>query len=70
MAVFCLCCSREMLIARGNICRSCDENIKEKRRDQDRSDMIAETLGEFSPFAEGLKPAKFVRRDTSRRRVK
>jgi len=67
----CLTCGRTMVIARGNMCRTCDERIQDSKSSRETSGLIADTLGTFSLFEDGPpEPSKFIRRNTMRKRVK
>lgn len=66
----CLTCGRRMVVARGNICMSCHEKIERGRLAKKTDEMIADTLGEFSMFENGPKPAKFVRREIPKKRFR
>ena len=68
----CMTCGRAMVIARGNICLSCDESVRNKREARDTQAQIAETLGEFSMFEIFEEPErpKFKRKNIKKRKIK
>ncbi len=65
----CIVCSREMVIMKGNMCKSCANLIEEGARHRETSEMIAETIGEFSLFENGVKPVRFKKRLVLKKRV-
>ena len=64
----CMTCSRQMVISRGTICKTCDEILKSHRESKQTSQLVIESIGDFSLFEDGPKMKKFVRRDIKRKR--
>ena len=70
MGGLCLVCGRCMVIARGNLCLTCHNTLDDRRKNDEQSEMINETLGDFSMFDNGPKPFRFVRRRDNRKQRK
>lgn len=64
----CMVCNRMMVISRGTICKTCDDILMSQKISHQTSEMIIETIGEFSLFENGPKNRKFVRRDVMRKK--
>ena len=63
----CFTCNRTMIIKKGNICKTCYEQIQYRTKVRMESEMIASTIGEFSLFEDGVKPKRFNRSPSTMR---